>query len=707
MNLNNLFESLNEDWTTVRDYDKERYTELPGLEGPIPTKSGKVMYYDPKQGQYYDRDSDMYLDHDEALAFLNEEFQAKYNSPLFDDEGNLSSNQRTERILKLLRVQNPSASNDLEALVLGFEKGQKQDRSDISTLYSQNRSEEQDIDDLEKALDAIKKRRGVSEESDKERAERAAMDNVKAMIAQKQADAAKQPKAEPRPAPKDPHADKSMTWKKGFADGKAGRMDPRASDAYGPRVGEYEAGYTAGSKVNEDYYDTDEQRELARLGRIIMDMGAKRDDDIGAAMGAVGMELTKYGTPQGVSSIQKLEKVTGQPESVIMKMMALAQKVQGDVAVGDDVPDEEELEEAKAKANFDVEDLYKLQNIDDLEKLKKSAFALISKPSEKPMKPEKVSWFQRSLEKMNTKDRVMKLMWDLFMSGEGLAVQGTRFSTDKSYYRKAFGEADFDTNFKKRIGYTVRGGAASDMMKKQAAQVQQMNKDLDPGAAEKGLGIGVLDVAKARKKAKEKGVRAPGSLRSSPNTKDPKRLPEAKEDDIKIGDTVQTLKMGQMQGTVTGFSKKGGIDKVMFKHESGKTYATVPENLKVISSKKSESQVAENIDLRHDLKPGIYKHKLQNIQVSIDDNGSVTFMQPAQWEIEDDQEYLEYVESQLAMPEYWTASVEEAEKKPTPTQPDKWAYAKSQAKKKFDVYPSAYANAWAAKKYKELGGGWR
>jgi hypothetical protein len=42
-----------------------------------------------------------------------------------------------------------------------------------------------------------------------------------------------------------------------------------------------------------------------------------------------------------------------------------------------------------------------------------------------------------------------------------------------------------------------------------------------------------------------------------------------------------------------------------------------------------------------------------------------------------------------------------------PTKPDKWAYAKAQAKKKFDVYPSAYANAWAAKKYKSLGGGWR
>ena len=45
--------------------------------------------------------------------------------------------------------------------------------------------------------------------------------------------------------------------------------------------------------------------------------------------------------------------------------------------------------------------------------------------------------------------------------------------------------------------------------------------------------------------------------------------------------------------------------------------------------------------------------------------------------------------------------------KNTPTNPSKWSYYKSQAKKKFDVYPSAYANAWAAKKYKAAGGGWR
>ena len=60
-----------------------------------------------------------------------------------------------------------------------------------------------------------------------------------------------------------------------------------------------------------------------------------------------------------------------------------------------------------------------------------------------------------------------------------------------------------------------------------------------------------------------------------------------------------------------------------------------------------------------------------------------------------------------ALTQYLAQDVNEAKKKRIPTKPDKWAYAKSQAKEKFDVYPSAYANAWAAKKYKELGGGWR
>jgi hypothetical protein len=42
-----------------------------------------------------------------------------------------------------------------------------------------------------------------------------------------------------------------------------------------------------------------------------------------------------------------------------------------------------------------------------------------------------------------------------------------------------------------------------------------------------------------------------------------------------------------------------------------------------------------------------------------------------------------------------------------PTDPAKWSASKAAAKKKFDVYPSAYANGWAAKNYKAKGGGWK
>ena len=47
------------------------------------------------------------------------------------------------------------------------------------------------------------------------------------------------------------------------------------------------------------------------------------------------------------------------------------------------------------------------------------------------------------------------------------------------------------------------------------------------------------------------------------------------------------------------------------------------------------------------------------------------------------------------------------EEKNAPTNPALWLRAKSLARQKFDVYPSAYANGWAAKWYKGKGGGWK
>ena len=39
---------------------------IPGLEGPFRFKSGRVAYWDPREGKYYDRGTDMYLTDREA-----------------------------------------------------------------------------------------------------------------------------------------------------------------------------------------------------------------------------------------------------------------------------------------------------------------------------------------------------------------------------------------------------------------------------------------------------------------------------------------------------------------------------------------------------------------------------------------------------------------------------------------------------------------
>ena len=49
---------------------------------------------------------------------------------------------------------------------------------------------------------------------------------------------------------------------------------------------------------------------------------------------------------------------------------------------------------------------------------------------------------------------------------------------------------------------------------------------------------------------------------------------------------------------------------------------------------------------------------------------------------------------------------ENLDEKNVPNNPKLWSRAKALAKQKFDVYPSAYANGWAAKWYKSKGGTW-
>ena len=62
---------------------------------------------------------------------------------------------------------------------------------------------------------------------------------------------------------------------------------------------------------------------------------------------------------------------------------------------------------------------------------------------------------------------------------------------------------------------------------------------------------------------------------------------------------------------------------------------------------------------------------------------------------------------EVGMPENLSEEKEIDEGKNTPTNKKLWSRAKSLAKSKFKVYPSAYANGWAAKWYKKHGGGWK
>ena len=65
--------AVSEGWSVLPSIDREKYQERDGLEGPIQTKIGKTLYYDPKEGKYYDPDSDMYIDYDTFKMYDSKE----------------------------------------------------------------------------------------------------------------------------------------------------------------------------------------------------------------------------------------------------------------------------------------------------------------------------------------------------------------------------------------------------------------------------------------------------------------------------------------------------------------------------------------------------------------------------------------------------------------------------------------------------------
>jgi len=69
--VNPTFRSTLEGYKVMPAMDP-KYVERKGLEGPFTTLSGKVVYYDPKEGAYYDPDTDIYLSYDEFQQYDND-----------------------------------------------------------------------------------------------------------------------------------------------------------------------------------------------------------------------------------------------------------------------------------------------------------------------------------------------------------------------------------------------------------------------------------------------------------------------------------------------------------------------------------------------------------------------------------------------------------------------------------------------------------
>ena len=157
-----------------------------------------------------------------------------------------------------------------------------------------------------------------------------------------------------------------------------------------------------------------------------------------------------------------------------------------------------------------------------------------------------------SVEEATNKVKLKGFGPDAPKSNMGNSAARAALRTVKPKNKENTTEANFDQNFSKRIGATMRGGAGAEYLKKKADQ----RRARDPDAG-KGLGPGVLDLDKARKKAAAKGVR-PGSLRASPNTRDPKRLPESTDlsEEMTFKVSIEGLPVMYMSGTSPGDIKQ-------------------------------------------------------------------------------------------------------------------------------------------------------
>ena len=93
-----------------------------------------------------------------------------------------------------------------------------------------------------------------------------------------------------------------------------------------------------------------------------------------------------------------------------------------------------------SKDNFTIDDIKRLEKIQDFETLKAQAKQLIKGKPARRMKPEKISFFYNRVDTLRNPLAVIKMMYDMMLAGEGNRVIGSRNSMSSNSYRQRFGE---------------------------------------------------------------------------------------------------------------------------------------------------------------------------------------------------------------------------------------------------------------------------
>lgn len=106
---------------------------------------------------------------------------------------------------------------------------------------------------------------------------------------------------------------------------------------------------------------------------------------------------------------------------------------------------QESIEEAK-DYNFTADDIAQIAQISDINIAKQQALKLITSASTRPMTKQKIGYFTNAIQSKKNINALIKMLYDMLLSGEKLGVIGTASSIEPSKYRKTFGEETVESN---------------------------------------------------------------------------------------------------------------------------------------------------------------------------------------------------------------------------------------------------------------------